>query len=89
MLRRKVIAAALAVGLLATVSVASQQKKGLAQWKMVKKFVQPGVEVVEETKSFMLLKHSELDLLIVLAYNDPEREADIDIDRIKKVAVNR
>ena len=62
-----------AISLLGTLPAAS------AQWKMVKKFVQPGVEIVEETKSFMILKHPELDLLVVLAYNDPESEADIDI----------
>jgi len=37
-----------------------------AQWKVVKKFIQPEVTIVEETKAALILSHPEIDALVVM-----------------------
>ena len=52
-----------------------------AQWKMLKKFVQKDVEIVEETKTLLVLRHPELDELMVVALkNDGDEQPDIQGD---------
>ncbi len=72
----KLIVVALAwIGLLGTSSEAA------AQWKMLKKFVQKDVEIVEETKTVLVLRHPELDELMVVALKgESDEEPDIQAD---------
>ncbi len=64
-----------ATPLLATM-LALVASAAIGQWKMVRKFVQPEVEIVEETKSFLILRHPEIKALVVLSL-ETGGEADI------------
>ena len=54
------------------------------QWKMLKKFIQQDVVVVEETKVLLVLKHPELSELMVVALKDGAGEADIEAATVQE-----